>query len=1201
MGQPEEPATRLPRIADFRVGEWRVRQQEGIVCSGRTSVRLEPRVMDLLACLAARSGRVVGKDELLAAVWGGAFVEEGALSQAVHSLRKALGDDARQPRYVETIPKRGYRLLAAVAPIEEASAATGLEASEAGEPAADEGLPRSRAAPPPPSRGTAERRQVTVLSCGLAAPGDVALDPEDLLEAMPALQELLAEVVSRFEGRLGPPRGRGLVAWFGYPSAHEDDARRAVGAALEIAARARPLAAGSGAFRVRIGVHTSPTVVTPGGGGAAAALDDLAVSEAPEVASLIQSLAAPGEVLVSPALHRLIAGFFACEEVAPVSLPGSAAALRAWRVLAASGAQTRVEASLSLTPLVGREQELGLLLERWELAREGAGQVVLLAGEAGLGKSRLVWELRQRVMAGAGSWLEAHASPYHRDSAFHPIRELLERWLAADRDEPTADRLAGLEREVARLVPELPQAMPLIALLLEMPAGERHPLPHLPQLLQLPQMTPEVRRRRTLETIVAMLLAMAERQPLLLVVEDLHWLDASSLELIGGLIEQAAAVPLLLLLTFRPELQPPWGQRSDLTRLTLGPLGRAQAGLMVERLTAGRPLAPAVREQIAARTDGVPLFVEELTKMLLEAGSASAVEAAAGRPSLPPLDIPATLEGWLRARLDRLGPAREIAQLAAVLGREVQAGLLAAVASCGEEHLERQLDRLVDAEILFRRGRPPRQRYLWKHALLQDAAKASLLRADRRRLHGQAANILETRFPEIVDSQPELLAHHFTAAGLPARAVPLWQRAGERAIQGSAYLEAGGHLQRALALLDELPASVERTEQEIALQLALGMALAATLTYSAPEAQRAFQRAWELCGQVGRSPQVFTSMRGLFIHRLISGDMHGAFEMAQQLHAKALETGPNLLRVSHQGLGFVLLCRGELAAARAHLEKAISLFEAAGSGVDLTLPGSGNPWHVGMANLAWTLWLLGRPDQALRLSREAVAQSRELPAPYSRCFVLCFAGELRAYRREPEAVQAQIDELAALAAEQGYSHFISVAVVLRAWSESFSGEASGAIERMRQGIEGRLTLGARAGVPNHLALLAERCLQTDRIAEGLAAVEQALEISRAGGQRIFDAELLRLEGELRRRGGGSPDAAVEELFGRALEVARGQGATSLELRAAMSLARLWAGQGRRSEALQLVSTVYGEFGEGFDTADLQEARELLAALGGRVR
>jgi len=1185
MGEPEKPATRLPRIGDFRAGEWWVRQAEGIVCSDRKSVRLEPRVMDLLACLAARPGSVVSRDELLAAVWGGAFVEEGVLSQAVHSLRKALGDDARQPRYVETIPKRGYRLLVRVEPVAAASPAPRAAAST---PPADvePPQPHTRAAPAVRGAGAAERRQLTALHCGLGATSDPPLDPEDLLEEIPALQDLLAEVVQRFGGRLAPRRGRSWTAWFGHPSAHEDDPRRAVLAAMEITARARRLSARPGAWLPRIGLHTCQMIVTDGSG---RRLDDMTLSDAPEVASLIQSLAAPGEVLVSSAMHRLIAGFFACEEMAPVSLARGATALRLWRVLAESGAQTRIEASISLTPLIGREQELGLLVERWDLAREGAGQVVPLAGEAGLGKSRLVWELRQRVAAAGASWLEAHGSPYHRDSAFHPLRELLDRWLVPERDQPAEDRRARLQRELGSLVPDLPQAAPLLALLLSLPASERpHPA--------LAPASPEARRRQTIEAIVAMLLAMAERQPLVLVVEDLHWLDPSSLELIGELIEHAAEVPLLLVLTYRPEIQPPWGQRPDLTRLTLGPLSRAQAGLMVERLTAGRPLAPAVREQIAARTDGVPLFVEELTKMILETGSSTRIETSSGRPSLA---IPATLEGWLCARLDRLGPAREIAQVAAVLGREIPEEVLRAVAPCGEERLLRELDRLVAAEILVRRGRPPQQRYLWKHALLQDAAYASLLRADRRRHHGRIAGILAARFPDVADAQPELLAHHSTEAGLPAAAVPLWQRAGERAIQASAYLEASGHLQRALALLAELPETAERIQQEISLQLSLGMALAATRTFSTPEAGHAFQRAWELCGRVGQTPQVFTSLRGLFVNRLISGDMRDGLEMAQQLHAMARQEGPSLLRVSHQGLGFVLLCRGELAGARAHLEEAISLFDSTDSSVDLSLPGSGNVLLVGMAQLAWTLWLLGEPDQALRWSREAVARSRELQAPFSRCFVTYFAAELLAYRREPEAVRAQIEELAPLASEQGYSHFISAAVFHRAWSDSLLGDAPDAIQRMREGIDSRLALGARSGMPNHLALLAERCLHADRLSEGLAAVEEALAISSSGGQHLFDAELRRLEGELRRRG-GAPDAAVEELLDRALDVARGQGARSFELRAAMSLARLWADQGQQTRARALVSGVYERFTEGFGTGDLRQARELLAQLGDAV-
>ncbi len=1181
MSESQEPATRFPRIGGFRLGEWLVRQAEGTLCSDRKSVRLEPRVMDVLIYLAVQEGRVVSKDELLAAVWGSAFVEEGVLSQAIHSLRKALGDDAREPRYVQTIPKRGYRLLAPAVPAEKATEAPGEEPARIGSYPLEDRTGGMDAAEAPSLQRAAERRQATALSCSLAEAGDAPLDPEDLLAEMPALQNLLAEVVDRFEGRLGRRRGRGWVAWFGYPLAHEDDAHRALRAALEIVTRARQLPARPGAWTLRIGIHTGPMITAAGEG---AANGDVTLTEAPEVAFLVQSLAAPGKVLVSSATHRLIAGYFECEELVPVSLPGGDPPLRAWRVLAESGAQTRIEASVSLTPLVGREQELGLLLERWAVAREGAGQVVLLAGEAGLGKSRLVWELRQRVTAGAADWLEAHGSPYHRHSALHPIRELLQRWLAADRNEPPQDRLARLEQEAARLVPDLPQAVPLLAFLLSIPAGECH---------SLPPMSPEEQRRQTLETVLALLLAMADRQPLLLVVEDLHWLDPSSLELLGLLIEHAAAVPLLLLLTFRPELRPPWGQRSDLTRLTLSPLSRTQAGLMVERLTADRSLAPAVREQIAARTDGVPLFVEELTRMILEAGSATGPEASSGRPSL---EIPATLEGWLRARLDRLGPARDIAQLAAVLGREIPAGLLYAVAPCSEEHLERELDRLVAAEILFRRGRRPHQRYLFKHALLQDAAYASLLRADCRRLHRRVAGVLERRFPEIVEAQPEVLAHHYTEAGLPAQAVPLWQRAGERATQGSAYLEAGGHLQRALALLAELPESGERIQQEIALQLALGMALAATRTFSTPEVQHAFQRAWELCGDVGQTPQVFATLRGLFINRLISGDMHGGLEIAERLHEMARQELPGLLRVSHQGLGFVLLCRGELARARIHLEEAISLFESTDASVDLSLPGSGNLLLEGMANLAWTLWLLGDPDQALRQSRQAVAEARELQALFSRCFVVYFASEIHAYRREPQEVLAQIGELASLATEQGYRHFISVAVFLRAWAESALGEATSAFERMREGIGGRLSLGALAGVPNHLALLAESCLQADRIPEGLAAVEKGLEISDSGGQRLFDAELWRLKGELLRRSGAT-ESEAEKLFDRALDVARHQSAKSLELRAAMSLARLWAGQGRKAEASELLSGIYGRFTEGFDTGDLREARGLLDELG----
>lgn len=1031
-------------------------------------------------------------------------------------------------------------------------------------------------------RASGERRQVTVLRCSLVDRAGQPLDPEEMLEWSPQVQALVSEVVQRFEGHLEPALGGELHACFGYPVAHEDDARRAVHSALEIAGRAaRGLAAGGaspgGAPAVRLGLHTGPIVVARAAGGYR---DELSLGDLPHVAGALQSLAVANAVVLSRATHRLVERHFDCEALDPVQPPGATQPIRAFRVLGERDVQSSDEASgAAVIPLVARQQELDLMLERWSLAREGKGQVVLLGGEAGIGKSRLVRELKRRVADDGPIWLAIHGSPYHRNSVLYPVVDLLRRWAGAGGREP----LARLEESLARYSQPLSEVVPLFASLLSLPFDERYP----PLTL-----SPEGKRKKTLEAVLALLLEMAEHQPVVLLVEDLQWVDPSTLELLGHLIQEGAASRLFSLMTFRPEMQPPWGQRSYLTQLNLGPLPARQVEQMIERLTEGRKLPPALLAQILQKTDGVPLAVEEMVKMVLEAGLSEDGSSTPRRP----LEIPATLRDSLMARLDRLGSAKEVAQLAATLGREFSHDLLSAVSPWEEGWLMRELDRLVEAELLYRRGLPPRARYVFKHGLIQDAAYESLLRSHRQGFHRRIAEVLESGFAEIAAVQPELVAHHATEGGMNAEAVAWWQRAGERALQGSGYAEAAGHLARALEQLATLPESPERDQREIGLQVALGVARGSATSFAEPEARSAFERAWALCSQAGQTPQLFPALRGLYVFHVLSGQPRTARETAQQLlrlaESSADDKSAVLLLSSHQALGFTSMVLGDLPAARAHLERALTFFDPQRARSSAIFAGP-QPGVECLGNLSWVLWFLGYPDQALERSHQMLALARDLAQPFSIACALFFAGELRAFRREPAAVREHNEELLALATDQGFPYWLTMGTAQRGWLRTEEGDAEGGTADIHAGCH----YGGVKRDPHVFAFLAESYRRQGRIDDALAALDEAADMVDAG-QTLFQAELHRLRGELLAEQSKSdapdaPDTDVQDQLSFALGVARQQGARSLELRAATSLARWWISQGKKEEARELLAPVYGGFTEGLDTPDLREAAGLL--------
>jgi predicted ATPase/class 3 adenylate cyclase len=1017
------------------------------------------------------------------------------------------------------------------------------------------------------------------------------LDPEELREVVRAYQETCAAVIARFEGHLAKYLGDGLLVYFGYPAAHEDDAQRAVWAGLgilaelpQLNARAQPTleAHSRASLQIRIGIHTGLVVAGEMGGGDTR--EPLAiVGETPNIAARLQELAAPNSVVLSVATYRLTQGYFECQALGPQSLKGVSLPLEVYRALGESGAHNRLEvaATIGLTPLVGREQEVGLLLERWEQAKEGRGQVALLSGEAGIGKSRLLQALHERTAGELLTWLECRCSPYHQNSAFYPVIDLLQRMFEFKREDSSEEKLRKLEAGALCEAPLQPDVVPLFASLLSLPLPDRYPALTL---------TPQRQKQKTQEAILAWLLAITAKQPLRFVVEDLHWADPSTLELFGLLIDQAPTARILVLLSFRPDFRPPWALRSHLTQLTLNRLGRRQVEVMIESVARGKALSAEVLQQVVTKTDGVPLFVEELTKMVLESGLHGGATYAS--PSLSA--IPTTLHDSLMARLDRLGTAKEVAQLGATLGREFSYELLRAVAPLEETNLQNNLASLVQAELLYQRGLPPQTTYIFKHALIQEAAYQSLLKSTRQQYHQQIAQVLEEQFPESKEIQPELLAHHYTEAGRAAQAVPYWQQAGQRASQRSANVEAISHLAKGLELLKTLPDTPKRTQQELTLQLALGTPLMAIKGFAAPEAERIYTRARQLCAQLGDSPQRVPVLFGLWLFHTVRGELRTAQALAEECLKIAEQTNENgLLLEAYLAAGFTFFYRGEFVRAQVALEQSVALYQPQHQALT-PLYGGFNPRVMSLDYTALALWYLGYPEQALTRSHEVLHLAQELGHLLSLVRTLTFAALFHPERGEGHIAQEYADALVALASEHGFPLYLALGAMQRGAALIVQERWAEGVAQIRQGLEAYAGEIVRTV---YLAWLARGYGGAGQVDEGLAAVAEALRLVDKNDERFYEAEVYRVKGKLvlqsEVRG---PESEAEECFLKAIEIARRQSAKSLELRAVMSLSRLWQQQGKKEEARQILAEIYGWFTEGFDTADLKEAKMLLDEL-----
>ncbi|WP_439392267.1 BTAD domain-containing putative transcriptional regulator [Bradyrhizobium sp. PMVTL-01] len=1042
---------------------------------------------------------------------------------------------------------------------------------------------------PPTPPHAPERRQVTVLVCDLAGASSLAarLDPEQLQALITAYQHCCTPIISRSGGAVGRLSGTEILAYFGHPQANEHDVERAVRASLALVEAVSRLDFGSaGPLELRVGVATGPVVV--GGSLGNGADQQGIIGEAAQLASGLQRVAEPNTVLIAASTRQLVGNLFDCNDLGRMALNGFSEPIPAWRVKGPSGVDSRFEALRApTTPLTGRDEELELLMRRWRQAAKGDGRVVLLSGEPGIGKSRLTLELQERLQAGPHSRLRNFCSPHHQDSELYPIITQLQRAAAFRRDDTHEQRLDKLVAMLARATDDLSEAAPLIANLLSVPTGNRYPPLDL---------TPQKQKEKTLRALLTQLEGLAAREPVLVLFEDVHWIDPTSLELLDLTVDRVPALPVLLIITFRPEFVPPWIGRPQVTFLTLNRLSPAQGAEMIAGVTGGKELPAKIADQIIDHSDGVPLFIEELTKTVIESGVvAEAGDRSALTELATPLSIPTTLQASLLARLDRLPETRELVQIGATLGRSFSHELISAIAQIPQQQIDEALAQLVSAELMFQRGAAPNAEYTFKHALVQDAVLGTLLRGQRQQLHHRISEVLEGQFAEIVETQPDLLARHCAEAGLVDKAVRYQLKAGEQAIARGAVTEAVVQLQKGLELLSTLPNDLERGRQELPLQVALGLTVSASKGYAAPETGRAYARAHALCAQLGDAATLTYVLHGQGSFHTTRGEYIAARECAEKLlRLSGKQDDSRATLAGHLVMGLSLHFLGDFASSRHRQERVLAIYD---SETYRPLPGVTTDGKVSaLSFLALNLFMLGHQDQALSRAEQAVLWGRTLHHSHSLAYALWHAAALHLFRCDEKAAFDPLEEAIAIATQQGFLFWLAHCTMLRGHVLVTRGEAEKGLALARNGYEGMKATGALIFETWDLSLLANCCEHAGRPDEAFDLLTEALDIAETRNERFVEAELHRRKGEWLLAHRRSELAEAELCFERALAVAQKQNARTYQLRAAASLARLWVAQGKRDKARDLLAPIYNSFTEGLDTPILREARATLEEL-----
>jgi class 3 adenylate cyclase/tetratricopeptide (TPR) repeat protein len=1041
----------------------------------------------------------------------------------------------------------------------------------------------------------AERRQVTVMFSDLV--GSTALsgrmDPEDFREVISAYQNSVAEAVGHFGGFVAKYMGDGVLIYFGYPHAHEDDAERAVRAGLQLVTAIGNLKTHA-ALQTRVGIATGVVVV---GDliGSGSSQEQPIVGDTPNLAARLQGVAEPNRVVIAESTRKLVGSLFELEDLGPQELKGISVPVRAWAALRPASVEGRFEAmhASGLTDLVGREEELDLLLRRWSKAKSGEGQVVLLSGEAGIGKSRLTAALLERVATEPHTRLRYFCSPQHTDSAFYPIISQMERAAGHAHDDTAQAKLDKLDTLLAQSSTP-PEDVTLLAEMLSLPNDGRFPV------LEL---APHQRRQRTLEALTAQIEALARRYPVLMIFEDVHWVDPTSLEVLGRSLDRIRALGVLLIVTYRPEFEPPWVGQPHVTTLTINRLGQREIAAMIDRVTGNKPLLASIRQDIVERTDGIPLFIEEMTKAVLEAGGPDDAERAVASIPAPSLAVPASLHASLMARLDRLGSAKEVAQIGAVIGREFSHTLLAAVARKDEGVLQAALEGLTGAGLLFRQGTPPHATYLFKHALVQDTAYSTLLRERRRGLHARIAEVLETQFPEIAENQPELVARHYTEASLIEKSAAFWAKAGRRSVERSAFAEAVAQLSRALDQIATLPATPALRQEEIVLQVAVINPLMNLGGYSSPAAKAATERARVLIEQAEALGEPLENPLLLYtVLYLAWATNFGAFNgdalctLSAQFLALAEKQGaPFPTMLGHGLVGYSLLTTASPAPARRHYDHAIELYDPTYRPLSLLYGFDCRTTFLGLR--ANVLWFLGYPEAAVADANKGVKEARDFDHAGNMFQALHNAVITHFLCGNYAAIEALANELFALAEEQkSVVQWKPVGLIYRGWAFAGTGRTSEAVQLITPNLTAYRLTGSTFLTSVILSLLAKTQADLGQFDDVWRFISEAKEVIERTGERWFEVYVDCVAGEIALKLPQPDLAKAEANFERALVVARQQHAKSWELRAATCMARLWRDQGKTKQARELLAPVYGWFTEGFDTRDLKEAKALLDGL-----